>query len=191
MARSILGSAPVETVNCNTAPPVTSDDIPRGGSGLISDQAACPFRAFANYRLGTRKLEEAELGFDARVRGMLMHRCLELFWNEVRSSDRLLSLGEQGRRAENDARRLGELRRQTLCVLSVRTGEHAAAFPCHRGQVDAVHESGRAGVALQVVKRKGFNLIDTAALVRDEVAAAAAFLLSPDSTRSLPESLRR
>jgi ATP-dependent helicase/nuclease subunit B len=97
-ARSMLGSAPVETVNCNTAPPVTSDDIPRGGSGLISDQAACPFRAFANYRLGTRKLEEAELGFDARVRGTLMHRCLELFWNEVRSSDELASLGEEGRR---------------------------------------------------------------------------------------------
>ena len=98
-ARSTLGSAPVETLNCETAPAVASDDIPRGGSGLISDQAACPFRAFANYRLGTRRLEEAELGFDARVRGTLMHRCLELFWNRVRSRDELASLGEEGRHA--------------------------------------------------------------------------------------------
>ncbi len=34
--------------------------------------------------------------------------------------------------------------------------------------------NGETTVALQVVKRKGFNLIDTAALVRDEVAAARA-----------------
>ena len=97
-AASILGIAPVETLNCDTAPAVTPDAVPRGGSGLISDQAACPFRAFANYRLGTRRLEEAELGFDARVRGTLMHRCLELFWNSVRSRDELASLGEEGRR---------------------------------------------------------------------------------------------
>jgi len=98
-AQSILGEAPIETVNCDSAPPVESGDIPRGGSGLISDQAACPFRAFANYRLGTRRLEEAELGFDARMRGTLMHRCLELFWSEVRSSDELAALGDEGRHA--------------------------------------------------------------------------------------------
>jgi probable DNA repair protein len=96
-AQSILGSAPIENLNCDSAPPVGPGDIPRGGSGLISDQAACPFRAFANYRLGTRRLEEAELGFDARVRGTLMHRCLEFFWSKVHSSDELAMLGEQGR----------------------------------------------------------------------------------------------
>ena len=98
-ARSILGSAPIETLDCDTAPAVAPDENPGGGSGLISDQAACPFRAFANYRLGTRRLEEAELGFDARVRGTLMHRCLELFWSRIKGSDELASLGEEERHA--------------------------------------------------------------------------------------------
>ena len=96
-AQSLLGSAPTETLESRTAPAVGPGDLPRGGSGLISDQAACPFRAFANYRLGTRRLEEAELGFDARVRGTLMHRCLELFWSRVRGSEELAGLGEEGR----------------------------------------------------------------------------------------------
>ena len=115
-ARSFLASAPIETLECDTAPAVTSDAIPRGGSGLVSDQAACPFRAFANYRLGTRRLEEAELGFDARVRGTLMHRCLELFWNRVRSRDALASLSEQERHAlvsECIEQALGENRRDS------------------------------------------------------------------------------
>ena len=98
-ARSILATAPIETLNCERAPSVEPGDIPRGGSGLISDQAACPFRAFANYRLGTRRLEEAELGFDARMRGTLMHRCLELFWSKIGSSDELAALGDSQRHA--------------------------------------------------------------------------------------------
>ena len=115
-ARSILGTAPIETLDCDTAPAVASDENPGGGSGLISDQAACPFRAFANYRLGTRRLEEAELGFDARMRGTLMHRCLELFWSRVKGSDELASLGEEGRHALVSAcieQALGENRRDS------------------------------------------------------------------------------
>jgi probable DNA repair protein len=88
-SQAALCTADLENVPDGNAPPVTPESIPGGGTRLIGDQAACPFRAFANHRLGTSKLEEAELGFDARARGTLLHRCLEGFWRAVGDSETL------------------------------------------------------------------------------------------------------
>lgn len=95
--QATLATAELETLDDDSAPAVTPDTIPGGGYRLISDQAACPFRAYANHRLGTRKLEEAELGFDARARGTLLHRCMELFWNEVCNSHTLQTMPRDAR----------------------------------------------------------------------------------------------
>lgn len=70
----------------------------KGGSGLLLDQSACPFRAFAKYRLGARELGEVDVGLDAMRRGSLMHRALELFWTGLGSHADLLALGEDGAR---------------------------------------------------------------------------------------------
>jgi probable DNA repair protein len=46
----------------------------------LRSQAACPFQAFANQRLGTNDLRLAEDGFDALQRGNLLHDLLHSVW---------------------------------------------------------------------------------------------------------------
>jgi ATP-dependent helicase/nuclease subunit B len=62
---------------------------PRGGTRILSDQAACPFRAFARHRLGAEALEEPVAGPDARVRGQLLHALMKELWGQLKSSDAL------------------------------------------------------------------------------------------------------
>ncbi len=65
-----------------------------GGVGVLELQAACGFRAFAEHRLWSRELESRDLGLDARESGTAVHRALELFWSEVESQARLVSMSE-------------------------------------------------------------------------------------------------
>jgi len=66
----------------------------KGGSTLFRLQSLCPFRAFAELRLGARPLEQATLGLDARDRGTLLHKVMELFWKEVGSHQALMQMQE-------------------------------------------------------------------------------------------------
>src|ERR1039457_5257554 len=59
-------------------------------------QSACPFRAFAELRLGAEEMETPVPGLDARRRGTLVHTALEEFWKEVRTHDALCSRGDIG-----------------------------------------------------------------------------------------------
>ncbi len=56
-----------------------------GGTPLLADQAACPFRAFARYRLGARALEHVSHGPDPRLLGNQIHSMLEALWRELGS----------------------------------------------------------------------------------------------------------
>jgi len=58
-------------------------------------QAACPFRAQAEQRLGARALEETELGLDAAARGDLVHAVLASLWTELRDLERLRALSTE------------------------------------------------------------------------------------------------
>ncbi len=69
----------------------------RGGTGIIKEQSACPFRAFAIYRLGARGQRGAGPGIDALERGSLVHEALENFWTSVRDSRHLHEAAEDGR----------------------------------------------------------------------------------------------
>jgi probable DNA repair protein len=62
---------------------------PRGGTRILSDQAACPFRAFARYRLAAESLEEPVDGPDARARGLLLHTLMKELWSELKGSEGL------------------------------------------------------------------------------------------------------
>jgi probable DNA repair protein len=64
----------------------------RGGTSVIRDQAACPFRAFARHRLLARTLEAPHAGLDAAERGNLLHRVLSLAWGQIGSHAGLVSL---------------------------------------------------------------------------------------------------
>ncbi len=66
----------------------------RGGTALFKDQAACPFRAFGRHRLNAEGLEVPGPGLDAAERGNLVHRVMELLWQELKDRQTLKRLGE-------------------------------------------------------------------------------------------------
>ncbi|HEX4049261.1 MAG TPA: PD-(D/E)XK nuclease family protein [Steroidobacteraceae bacterium] len=61
----------------------------RGGARLLELQSLCPFRAYAQLRLGACELDAAERGVAPRERGRILHRALQLFWEAVRVSQGL------------------------------------------------------------------------------------------------------
>jgi len=60
-----------------------------GGSSLIRDQAACPFRAFARHRLNLPSLQPTLIGISASERGAFLHEALFRLWRQIGSSDEL------------------------------------------------------------------------------------------------------
>jgi probable DNA repair protein len=91
-AMKVRHSAPEpDTVEDATAPP-PSEQV-KGGTYLLRDYAACPFRAFARYRLNAEALEEPEPGMAPIERGSLAHDALRNLWQ---------ALGEHGALATAD-----------------------------------------------------------------------------------------
>lgn len=63
------------------APSLAGDgSVVGGGASTLTDQAACPFRAFAIHRLAAEEPQEPHDGFDASERGQLVHLLLARFW---------------------------------------------------------------------------------------------------------------
>jgi len=74
-------------------PTATDGELPvPGGARVLELQSACPFRAFAERRLGAEALPEPELGPDARQRGSLLHRLMEGLWGELNDQDTLRAM---------------------------------------------------------------------------------------------------
>ena len=73
----------LETLVDAIGPPVTATT---GGTRALEMQAKCPFRAFAEIRLGARELDIPEPGLDPRERGGFVHSALEFFWQRFPSS---------------------------------------------------------------------------------------------------------
>ena len=73
----------LEQVADGEGPPLAQANV-RGGTRVLADQAACPFRAFARHRLGARALEEPAPGPDAMARGTPLHDLIAHLWRERR-----------------------------------------------------------------------------------------------------------
>ena len=73
------------------APPLGAVAL-HGGTALIRDQAACPFRAFARHRLVAESLEAPHTGLDALERGALVHRVLAFAWTALETKHGLDSI---------------------------------------------------------------------------------------------------
>ncbi|MGE5645032.1 MAG: PD-(D/E)XK nuclease family protein [Acidobacteriota bacterium] len=84
-------SSDVETLEDCAAPPVEGDDA-AGGTRVFQYQATCPFRAFAELRLGARPLESPAPGLNAMERGTLVHDALAKIWTELKSHARLCAM---------------------------------------------------------------------------------------------------
>ncbi len=74
----------LETIADGWAPALVTK-TPRGGTRILVDQAACPFRAFAKHRLSARPLETPAPGLDAAARGQLLHSLFAGVWGALRS----------------------------------------------------------------------------------------------------------
>lgn len=98
-----------------TPPPVPAGPV-SGGSGVLTDQAACPFRAFAARRLDADPMERPGVALDGRDRGRLVHEALQVFWERTRTQEGLLALeeAELGRRVAAAARAAGQRLKSSL-----------------------------------------------------------------------------
>lgn len=72
--------------------PLTSDENVSGGTGLLSNQSNCPFRAFSRNRLKAKGLEEFSYGLNSLVRGNALHKALEHIGKQLGDSKTLHSL---------------------------------------------------------------------------------------------------
>jgi len=109
----------------------------RGGTRVLADQAACPFRAFARWRLAASPLESPLAGPDASDRGKLLHALMREIWAELKTSSALhgrelapvieraaaaavKEAGIEGRFAELERVRLARLADEWLAVEKAR-----------------------------------------------------------------------
>lgn len=78
-----LAPVPLETLVDEAAVPLPDTRVVGGGASTLTDQSACPFRAFATHRLGAEEPEQPHDGLAASERGELVHRVLAGFWDSV------------------------------------------------------------------------------------------------------------
>jgi probable DNA repair protein len=86
--RALFAAAAAITASDDRGP-VVVEPISSGGTNIFKLQAACPFHAFAELRLGARELHMPAPGLNYKVRGILLHRSLELIWEGLRSQKEL------------------------------------------------------------------------------------------------------
>jgi len=72
-----------------TRAPALAGRVVKGGTGVLSDQSACPFRAFARHRLGARSLEQPPEWLAAAGRGQLLHAFMSGLWARLKDSTQL------------------------------------------------------------------------------------------------------
>lgn len=88
--------------------PPLAGNVARGGSRILVDQAACPFRAFAHFRLEAHELERPEHGLGPLERGVLLHEMMGRIWETLKDQATL--------KATDDA---------TLAKLTLEAATHA------------------------------------------------------------------
>jgi len=99
--RLAFAGARLEAVPESALPKLAGGAV-KGGARLLELQAQCPFRAFAELRLGAAPLEEPQSGFDRRLRGIVLHRALQELWSRLASQSALAALDEPARNARID-----------------------------------------------------------------------------------------
>jgi len=90
--RDLYGSAVLVSCTDDLAPHISDPAVIRGGTQILKDQAACPFRAYARHRLHAREIEQVVPGISPIEHGLLMHRALEMIWQKLGSHTELLRL---------------------------------------------------------------------------------------------------
>jgi len=89
----IFKSASLEKIIDNLVP-VGKGEMLKGGSQIIKLQSLCPFRSFAELRLGARSVNKPTIGITPIERGSIIHEILEYIWDEISSHEQLIKLSE-------------------------------------------------------------------------------------------------
>jgi probable DNA repair protein len=123
---AVHGLRELERSEDGKAPPLGEAAAVGGGTAVIRDHAACPFRAFARHRLGAESLEVPHSGLDAMERGTLVHRVLAQAWAQLKTRSALDAISQADldallARAAEDA--VARIRRERPTVLSGRFAE--------------------------------------------------------------------
>src|SRR5467141_1426681 len=171
----LFASKKLESFEDAKAPPVQVRQV-RGGTRVLADQAACPFRAFARWRLAAEELEEPAPGLDARQRGALLHDLMKHLWTSLKDSKALQKNlepaiasaaaaavkenGLEGRFAELERERLARLAREWLEIEKTRAPFEVAALEERRTlNVAGLELSGRID-RMDRLEKGGHALID-------------------------------
>ena len=131
----VFRSGRFETFVDDIAPKITDSGLVRGGTAILKNQAACPFRAFAKHRLHADSLSLQDIGPTPAERGSLVHEVLQHLWQRLKTSDNLRQKSENEMntvihsvvaktlkrqaaiRPETFTRRFAELEQQRLTAL--------------------------------------------------------------------------
>ena len=90
----LLDGTPTLAVEHEDAEPLPAlpDAVIAGGASVLTAQAQCGFRAFAERRLFASPTEPRDAGFTPMERGNQVHSVLQKFWDTVRSQSELIRL---------------------------------------------------------------------------------------------------
>jgi probable DNA repair protein len=80
LAEIVAASVDIECMIDDRAPPLLAETSVRGGTGVIAAQSACPFQAFARYRLELESWPAPLDGWSPMERGTLLHAAMAEFW---------------------------------------------------------------------------------------------------------------
>lgn len=86
----------LEVLPDNQAPALSGNRPVRGGLDVLETQARNPLWAFARYRLGARELKDYPQAVSQRVRGIFLHKVMELVWGMLQDWERLAEKFEDG-----------------------------------------------------------------------------------------------
>lgn len=74
--------------------PLKEEEHLSGGTALLANQAKCPFKAFAEHRLKAKPLLKNVEGMDNKERGKIIHKIMELLWQDLKSQARLFTCSQ-------------------------------------------------------------------------------------------------
>jgi probable DNA repair protein len=95
LAEAIAAAAgALETCADARAPVLATGSRAGGGVGIVESQSACPFQAFARYRLRADPWPESSEGLTPQERGSLLHAALAAFWDDVGDHATLVGLAD-------------------------------------------------------------------------------------------------
>jgi probable DNA repair protein len=88
---TLFNSQHIEHINDTTTLPFNAQEVIRGGSQIFKLQSLCPFRAQATLRWYAQPIEEPQPGLSAKQRGIIIHKSLELIWQQLQNQETLIN----------------------------------------------------------------------------------------------------